>query len=296
MDSPETITATCRANDQLPADAGPPTVRQRSEVCTSHPSAKFRTSRQDASMLHHDFAHPHALRMPIRRRRNTAGARDPLSTARILVAEHDADARAVYRELFLTTGADVVEATDGREALVSALCQPPALLFTDLRLPLLDGYALCEILRRDLATAKVPILVFTGDVRPASAVRVRAAGADTVILKPTSCGQLLAEARRLLVSRAPRALATPGNEAQAAKERKRRKVSGRFETTPALPSPSLACPRCDQPLTHHRSYVGGVLTHAEQWDEFECGMCGRFEYRHRTASLRPVGVAAAHPS
>ena len=267
MDSPETMTATCRADGQRPADARPPTVRRRSEVCTR----------------------PDALPMPIGRGRKTTGARDPLSTARILVAEHDADARAVYRELFVSTGADVVEAADGREALVSALCKPPALLFTDLRLPLLDGYALCEILRRDLATARVPILVFTGDLRPSSSVRVRAAGADTVILKPADCGQVLAEARRLLVGRAPRTLASPGDELRAVKERKRRKVSGRFETTtPALPSPSLACPRCDQPLTHHRSYVGGVLTHAEQWDELECGMCGRFEYRHRTASLRPV--------
>lgn len=210
-------------------------------------------------------------------RRNTAGARDPLSTARILVAERDAGARARYRELFQSTGADVVEAADGREALVSALRQPPALLFTGLRLPLLDGYALCEILRRDLATATVPILVLTGDVRPPSAVRVRAAGADTVILKPASRAHLLAEARRLLVS-----------GAQAAKTRKRRNASGRFETTtPALPSPALACPHCERPLTHQRSYVGGV-TRAEQWDEFECATCGQFEYRHRTASLRPV--------
>lgn len=222
-------------------------------------------------------------------RRNTAGARDPLSTARILVAEHDADARALYRELFESTGADVVEAADGREALVSALGKPPALLFTDLRLPLLDGYALCEILRRDLATAKVPILILTGDVRPPSAVRVRAAGADTVILKPSSRAQLLAEARRLVVSRRRRTLASPDGEMRAPKRRKRRNASGRLETaTPAVPSPSLACPCCERPLTHQRSYVGGVLTRTEQWDEFQCATCGRFEYRHRTASLRPV--------
>jgi CheY-like chemotaxis protein len=289
MDSPETITAPCRANGQRPADAGPPTVRRRSEACTSQPSAQFSTSQQDASTLPDYSARPDALRLPIGRRRDTAGARDPLSTARILLADHDAAASALYRELFLSTGADVAEAADGREALVSALCQPPALLITDLRLPLLDGYALCEILRRDLATAKVPILVVTSDLRPASALRVRAAGADAVILKPASRGQLLAEARRLLVSRASRTLAGRDREVRAANERKRRKTSRRFETTtPALPSPSLACPRCDRPLAHHRSYVGGVLTRAEQWDEFECATCGRFEYRHRTASLRPV--------
>ena len=240
-------------------------------------------------MLHDHSARPEALRTPLLRSRKTPEARDPLSTARILVAEHDADARALYRELFQSTGADVVEAADGREALVSALWKPPTLLLTGLRLPLLDGYALCEILRRDLATAKVPILVFTGDIRPPSAVRVRAAGADTVMLKPASRAQLLAEARRLLVSRARRTLASADGERRAAKKRQRRNASGRFETTtPAVPSPSLACPDCGRPLAHQRSYVGGVLTRAEQWDEFECATCGKFEYRHRTASLRPV--------
>ena len=240
-------------------------------------------------MLRDYSARRDARPAPIPRSRNTARARDPLSAARVLVAEHDADARALYCELFQSTGADVVEAADGREALVSALSEPPALLFTALRLPLLDGYALCEILRRDLATAKVPILVLTGDVRPPSAVRVRAAGADTVILKPASRAQLLAEARRLLVSRARRTLGRPGGELGEAKNRKRRNASERFETTtPAVPPPSLTCPRCERPLTHQRSYVGGVLTRAEQWDEFECATCGRFEYRHRTASLRPV--------
>jgi len=251
------------------------------------PPAQFSTSRA-ASLLHDYSARPDARPTPISRRRHTAGARDPLSAARILVAEHDADARALYRELFQSAGADVVEAADGREALVSALSQAPALLCIDLRLPLLDGYALCEILRRDLATAKVPILVLTGDVRPPSAAHVRAAGADTVIPKPACRAHLLAEARRLLVGRARRTLPRPCGRVGEAKQRTRRNASGAETTTPAVPSPSLACPRCDRPLAHQRSYVGGVLTRAEQWDEFECATCGRFEYRHRTASLRPV--------
>jgi CheY-like chemotaxis protein len=59
-----------------------------------------------------------------------------------------------------------VEASDGRDALTKTLMHPPALIVTELRLPFIDGYALCERLRSDRATADVPILVVASDSRP----------------------------------------------------------------------------------------------------------------------------------
>src|SRR5579871_3030867 len=69
--------------------------------------------------------------------------------SRVLVAEPDADTRALYRTALSLAGCDVSVALDGREALTTALVQPPTLIVSELRLPLIDGYALCEILRRD---------------------------------------------------------------------------------------------------------------------------------------------------
>jgi hypothetical protein len=62
----------------------------------------------------------------------------------------------------------------------------------------------------------------------------------------------------------------------------------RHETsTPPLTPPELLCPNCDRPLSYDRSHIGGVSErHQEQWDYFECGACGTFQYRQRTRKLR----------
>jgi uncharacterized protein with PIN domain len=67
-------------------------------------------------------------------------------------------------------------------------------------------------------------------------------------------------------------------------------VHSRFTaTTPARPPFSLICPKCERPLTYHRSHIGGVNDrHLEQWDYYTCPVCGVFQYRQRTRTLRPV--------
>ena len=125
----------------------------------------------------------------------------PSAAARgsILVVDPDEDTRSLHGEWFRTSGCDVVEAADGREALAEALARPPALVITETRLPFIDGHALCEILRVDGLTSGVPILVVTSDARAAELTRVRTAGATAVLIKPVTPEQMLAETRRLLI-------------------------------------------------------------------------------------------------
>ena len=210
---------------------------------------------------------------------------------RVLVADADADTRALYREAFHSNGWDVVEVADGREALATALASPPALVVTEIRLPFLDGYALCDILRRDPATTAVPILVVTAEGRVAGPNGERTVEADAVLVKPTTPERVLAETRRLLSDRRdadPNAPAAVRPEESSHLRLRLSKAFARFATTtpPASP-PRLVCPSCDEPLTYERSYVGGVnAKQAEQWDVYVCpGSCGMFEYRHRTRKL-----------
>jgi CheY-like chemotaxis protein len=188
-------------------------------------------------------------------------------------------------------------ASDGREALAKALGTPPSLVITALNLPLIDGYALCEILRRDPVTANLPILVVTGDTAPAATDRAYQMGADVVLVKPSTPEQLLSETRRLIAEskdvrvRAAVMRATAGAQgAHAAKQRGRLSKSFvRFSTkTPPATPPDLLCPTCDQPLAYQHSFVGGVnAQHSEQWDDYLCCGCGAFQYRHRTRTLKP---------
>ena len=222
----------------------------------------------------------------------------------VLIVDADAETRALYRDAFADAGCHVVEAADGRDALAKAFSFPPSLVITELTLPFVNGYALCDILRRDPLTAAVPILVVT-TAYPAK--RAERMGVDALLLKPTAPDSLVREARRLLAT--PRALGEPSSltrehsmthqeqsTALVAPLKTRRRISStkahqRFSTTsPPTSPPVLSCPSCERALTYDRSHVGGVSDrHPEQWDYFVCpGGCGVFQYRHRTRRVRGV--------
>src|SRR5690242_16355290 len=104
---------------------------------------------------------------------------------RVLLAEPDADIRALCESALAPAGCEVIKASDGREALTKALVDPPTLIISALRLPFIDAWGLCDILRRDAATQAVPILIITGETGPALP-NIRHCGADAVLVTPTT--------------------------------------------------------------------------------------------------------------
>jgi CheY-like chemotaxis protein len=228
---------------------------------------------------------------------------------RILIADPDEDNRALYHEALRAAGYAVTEASDGRSALTEALSRPPALLLMELRLPLVDGYGLCEVLRRDPETRSIPILVVTAEARQRELTRIRDAGANAVLVKPAIPEVVLREVARWLSpardaqpsSPEPTAgtAATPQESSTARTDTGsyRRiafvKAHARFVTMqPPVQPPALMCPSCDRPLAYQESYVGGVSQrHVEQWDYYRCSECGTFQYRQRTRKLRRVDRA-----
>ena len=114
--------------------------------------------------------------------------------------EPDRHTCALHRQLLEHIGCEVVEAIDGRDALVQALTCQPALVLTEIELPFFDGHALCELLRRDSTTRSVPILVVTTERGRAELERARAAGADACLVKPTTLDALFNQIRHLLAS------------------------------------------------------------------------------------------------
>lgn len=222
---------------------------------------------------------------------------------RILIADADRETRLVYRESFAATGCDVIEASDGRDALAKALTRVPSLVLTELTLPLLDGYALCDILRKDRVTATVPILVVTSEARPEAIDRAREVGADVVLVKPTPFERVVSEVEQLLTrtrdlrgrsatlhARVAAALKKSHDLLSRSNARQTLKgVPRRFMTrTPPAPPPPLTCPACDCPLHYDTSAIGGVNEGlVEQWDYYHCDRCeGHYQYRQRTRSLR----------
>jgi CheY-like chemotaxis protein len=228
---------------------------------------------------------------------------DPLP--KILIADSEVDSDSFYAHVLGLSESEVVHAMDGRDALVKVLEHPFALVITETRLPYVDGYGLCEVIRHDPDTRNIPIIVVTADSRPASLKRALLAGADVALAKPCVADALLAEARRLLVrskelrersDNARLKLAAQRDKSKALLSSSGRPMRGmdahhRYDTTqPPIVPPPLRCSTCDQPLVYEFSHVGGVSAREpEQWDYYTCAnSCGRFQYRQRTRRVRRV--------
>lgn len=117
--------------------------------------------------------------------------------AKILLIEDDPNAREMLRFRFKKAGYDVVEALDGDDGLLKAL-RKPDLIFLDIRIPKIDGWQLCRMLKDEPRTRHIPIVMLTGCSQPVQEEYGKRCGADAYLTKPWDPKQLMDIARRLL--------------------------------------------------------------------------------------------------
>jgi DNA-binding response OmpR family regulator len=116
----------------------------------------------------------------------------------VVVAEDSPTEAACLEFLLSKNGYAVVIAQDGEEALQVVRANPPDILVSDVVMPKLDGYVLCEAVKADAATARVPVVLLTGLVDPDARSRGMESGADAFLLKPYDEKALLAQIGVLL--------------------------------------------------------------------------------------------------
>jgi DNA-binding response OmpR family regulator len=117
---------------------------------------------------------------------------------KILVVEDDLDLIELLKFNLIQAGFSVTAATDGWEALKKARSLLPDLILLDLMLPELDGFAVCEILRRDTSTAAIPIMILTAVSGQLARLAGIEAGARDYLTKPFSPKQLVQRIQTVL--------------------------------------------------------------------------------------------------
>jgi two-component system alkaline phosphatase synthesis response regulator PhoP len=117
---------------------------------------------------------------------------------RIFVVEDDRDIADLIVHYIGKAGWQPLHFVSGAEALAAARQQPPACLVLDLMLPGIDGLEVCRSLRRDAATAGIPIIMLTARAEESDRIVGLELGADDYIAKPFSPGELVARIRALL--------------------------------------------------------------------------------------------------
>jgi CheY-like chemotaxis protein len=83
------------------------------------------------------------------------------AAGKVLIVEDEADARDMLSRLVEKEGWEVALAENGREGLARVAEEQPTLIFTDLMMPVMDGFSFVEELRRVEDWKKIPVIVLT---------------------------------------------------------------------------------------------------------------------------------------
>ncbi len=117
---------------------------------------------------------------------------------KILVVDDEPDALEVLGFKLKEAGYLPIFAKDGARAIIAARDERPALIVLDLMLPEVDGLEVCKILRRDLATSMIPIIMLTAKAAEMDRVIGLELGADDYVTKPFSPRELVLRIKKLL--------------------------------------------------------------------------------------------------
>ncbi|HSF88455.1 MAG TPA: two-component regulator propeller domain-containing protein [Saprospiraceae bacterium] len=98
----------------------------------------------------------------------------------------------------LTEEYTVLSATDGNEGLRLAFERIPDLIISDVMMPGKDGFELCNILKKDIQTSHIPIILLTGRGEHEAMLEGIGHGADAYIIKPFDPEELLLRVKKLL--------------------------------------------------------------------------------------------------
>ncbi len=117
------------------------------------------------------------------------------AATRVLVVDDEQDIRRLVRLTLERDGYEVVEATDGKEALRQLFATEPRLVILDVMMPEMSGWTALERIRD---VSDIPVILLTARAFETERVRGLRAGADDYVVKPFSPAELAARVGAIL--------------------------------------------------------------------------------------------------
>jgi adenylate cyclase len=117
---------------------------------------------------------------------------------RILVVDDHETNRDIFTTRLATRGYELLQASDGEQALALAKASRPDVILLDVMMPKLDGFEVCKRLKSDPSLPFMPIILVTAKADPKDVVAGLDAGADEYLTKPVEQASLLARVRSML--------------------------------------------------------------------------------------------------
>lgn len=120
------------------------------------------------------------------------------TNAKILVVDDDYKAIELLKLNLEAYGFNVDTAINGREGLDKALSEPPDAIILDVRMPVLNGWQVCERLKKDPRAEAIPVIFLTAYSQKTDFEKSKKLGADLFLIKPLDPEELVQKIRGIL--------------------------------------------------------------------------------------------------
>ena len=120
---------------------------------------------------------------------------------KILLVDDSATVLMMERMILASERFQIVTAANGEEAQERARTEQPDLILMDIVMPRVNGIQACQAIKRDPATAHIPIILVTTRGEAASLEAGYSSGCNDYVTKPVNSAELLCKIRNILGAR-----------------------------------------------------------------------------------------------
>jgi two-component system alkaline phosphatase synthesis response regulator PhoP len=117
---------------------------------------------------------------------------------KILIAEDERDIRDLIMFTLRFAGYEVIAASNGEEAVALALQEIPDLILSDVRMPRMNGYEVCEKIKAQEKTKHIPVIFLSAKGQDTEIQTGIDVGAAEYLLKPFAPDQLTSRIQAVL--------------------------------------------------------------------------------------------------
>ncbi len=122
---------------------------------------------------------------------------------KLLLADDSLTIQKVVELVLADEHFEIKSCNDGEQALAEIELFGPEIVLADIEMPKLNGYQLCEKIKKNAATAHLPVILLAGAFEPFDENYAKSVGADDYIIKPFESQELISKVKSLLISAGP---------------------------------------------------------------------------------------------
>jgi len=121
-----------------------------------------------------------------------------MARPKVLIVDDESDITETLAYILQAKGFRPTVACDGLECLKKISEETPDMVLLDLKMPAMNGYEVCQTMKKGVKTKSIPIIILTSSGDTDSVAKAHKVGASDYIVKPFNLPTLLQKMRKLL--------------------------------------------------------------------------------------------------